>query len=188
MNDETSETKAETAPGPESGDARLAALEAEVRQNHDRWLRACADLENFKKRAARERADAVRFGNEALIRDLLPVLDNLERAMRHAEEAASVQALVEGVALVLKSLQDVLGRHGVERVAARGERFDPAHHEAVAHVETAAHEPSSVMEEHQAGYRLNERLLRPALVTVAKAPASSGPDGGDRVANPGAGD
>src|SRR5262249_22191630 len=80
--------------------------------------------------------------------------------------------LVEGVELVLKSLLDVLERHGVTRVAAKGSRFDPAHHEAMAHVETTEHEPNSVVQEHQPGYRLNERLLRPALVSVAKAPDS----------------
>src|SRR5579884_3874541 len=128
--------------------ARIAALEAELaaareeaRQNYDRWVRERADLENLKKRAAREREEAVRLGNESLIRDLLPVMDNLERALRHAE--------------------------------AGGDVFDPAHHEAVAHVESSEHPPNVVVEEHQPGYRLHDRLLRPALVTVAKAPAGS---------------
>src|SRR5579875_2135413 len=137
--------------------ARIAALEAELaaareeaRQNYDRWVRERADLENLKKRAAREREEAVRLGNESLIRDLLPVMDNLERALR-----------------------DVLERHGVQRIEAGGAVFDPAHHEAVAHVESTEHPPNVVVEEHQPGYRLHDRLLRPALVTVAKAPAGS---------------
>src|SRR5579875_130371 len=136
--------------------ARIAALEAELaaareeaRQNYDRWVRERADLENLKKRAAREREEAVRLGNESLIRDLLPVMDNLERALRHAEAG------------------------GVRRIEAGGAVFDPAHHEAVAHVESTEHPPNVVVEEHQPGYRLHDRLLRPALVTVAKAPAGS---------------
>jgi molecular chaperone GrpE len=160
--------------------ARVAALEAdlaaareEARQNHERWLRERADLENLKKRAARERAETVRFANENLLKDLLPVVDNLERAVEHAQGGGNGQPLVEGVALVLKALLDVLERHGVTRVAAKGAAFDPAHHEAVAHVESGEHEPNSVVEEHQAGYLLNERLLRPALVSVAKAPEAN---------------
>jgi molecular chaperone GrpE len=152
-------------------EAALAAAQEEARQNHERWVRERADLENLRKRAARERAEAVRYGNEALIRDLLPVVDNLERAVAHAQGGGNGQPLVEGVALVLKALRDVLERHGVTRVEARGARFDPAHHHAVAHVESAEHEPQAVVEEHQAGYRLNDRLLRPALVSVAKPPA-----------------
>jgi molecular chaperone GrpE len=160
--------------------ARVAALEAdlaaareEARQNHERWLRERADLENLKKRAARERAETVRFANESLLKDLLPVVDNLERAVEHAQGGGNGQPLVEGVALVLKALLEVLERHGVRRVAAKGAAFDPAHHEAVAHVESGEHQPNSVVEEHQGGYLLNERLLRPALVTVAKAPEAN---------------
>jgi molecular chaperone GrpE len=159
-------------------EARVAALEAELaaareeaRQNHERWLRERADLENLKKRAVRERAEAIRFANESVLRDLLPVMDNLERAVEHARGGGDGQPLVEGVALVLKSLRDVLERHGVTRIEAKGAPFDPAHHEAMAHVESAEHEPNSVVDEHQPGYRLNDRLLRPALVSVAKPPS-----------------
>ena len=165
---------------PEAGEdvaARLAALETELekareeaRQSHERWLRERADLENLKKRIARERAETMKFANESVLRDLLPIVDNLERAVAHAESGGDGQPLVEGVALVLKSLHDVLERHGVKRIEAKGTPFDPAQHEAMAHVESTEHEPNSVIEEHQPGYRLKERLLRPALVSVAKAP------------------
>ena len=149
-------------------EAELAAARAGARQNHDRWLRERADLENLKRRTERERADAIKFGNERLLRDLLPVVDNLERAAAHARGGGNGKPLIEGVELVLKGLLDVLDRHGVKRVETHGTRFDPAHHEAMAHVESEQHEPNAVVEEHQPGYRLNDRLLRPALVSVAK--------------------
>jgi molecular chaperone GrpE len=166
-------------PGESTAEERVAQLEAELAQardearaNHERWIRERADLENLKKRAARERTDAVRYGNESLLRDLLPILDNLERAVGHAQGGGNGQPLVEGVALVLRAFRDMLERQGVTRVEAAGAPFDPTHHEAVAHVESDQHAPNAVMEEHQAGYRLHDRLLRPALVTVAKAPGT----------------
>jgi molecular chaperone GrpE len=166
------------APGdPDTLGRRVAELEAELatareegRQANDRWLRERADLENHKKRSARERQDAVRFGNEALVRDLLPVVDNLDRAIAAAAGGGNGAPLVEGVELVRKAFLDTLQRHGVERVSAAGERFDPARHEAVAYVESATHDAHLVVAEHQAGYRLNDRLLRPAMVTVSKGP------------------
>ena len=151
-------------------EADLAAAREEARQNHDRWLRERADVENLKRRAAREREETVRYANASVLKDMLPIIDNLERAVEHARGGGNGRTLADGVALVLKSLLDVLERHGVTRIAAKGEPFDPAHHEAMAHVETAEHEPNRVIEEHQPGYRLNDRLLRPALVSVAKAP------------------
>ncbi len=151
----------------------LEAVRDEARQSQERWLRERADLENVKKRAAKERVDTIRYANETVLRDLLSVVDNLERAVDHARGGGNGKPLIDGVELVLKSLLDVLERHGVTRLQAKGARFDPAHHEAMAHVETGEHEPNSVVEEHQPGYRLNERLLRPALVSVAKAPGGT---------------
>jgi molecular chaperone GrpE len=174
--DETKPEKGEGGdPSPRLAqlEAELAAVREELRQTHERWLRERADVENLKKRAARERAETVKFATESLLKDLLPVVDNLERAVEHARQGGDGQPLVEGVALVLKAFLDVLERHGVTRVAAKGTPFDPSHHEAMAHVETTAHEPNVVVEEHQPGYRLNERLLRPARVSVAKPPETS---------------
>ncbi len=161
-------------------EAELAAAREEAKQANDRFLRERADAENLKKRAVRERADAVRFGTEALVKDLLPVVDNLERAIEAAQGGGDGQPLVEGVSLVLKGLLDVLARHGVSRVESEGTQFDPSHHEAVAHVESGDHAPNAVIREHQPGYRLRERLLRPALVTVAKGPSNLAKrEGGD---------
>jgi molecular chaperone GrpE len=152
-------------------EAELAAAREEARVNHDRWLRERADLENVKKRSARERSDAIKFGVEGLARDLLPMVDNLERALQHVSAAPENASLVQGVELTLRGVKDALQRHGVTRIAAQGQPFDPSLHEAVAHQETAEHAPNTVIAEYQAGYMLHDRLLRPALVTVAKSAA-----------------
>jgi len=139
----------------------------EVRVNYDRFVRQVAELENFKKRATREKDEAVRFANESLVRDLLPVIDNLERAVAHAQGGGNGKPLVEGVEMVLKGLLDVLAKHGVAQISAVGQPFDPEKHEAMAQVESENHAPNTVIEEHHKGYLLKDRLLRPALVTVA---------------------
>jgi molecular chaperone GrpE len=146
----------------------LAAKELEAKTNYDRFLRQVADLENFKKRSAREREDISRFANEALIKDLLDVVDNLERAVAHAAGGGNGKPLVEGVEMVLKGLLDVLAKHGVTQISAVGQPFDPSKHEAMAQVESDSHEPNCVVEELHKGYALRDRLLRPARVSVAK--------------------
>lgn len=144
---------------------RLEQKEEEARANYDRFLRERADAENFKKRMQREKAEALRFANEPLIRELLPVIDNLERAIEHGD--GNGRSVVEGVRMVLGALQEILDRHGVKRVEALGQPFDPAQHQALAQVESDEHEPNRVIEQHHTGYRLHDRLLRPALVTVS---------------------
>jgi molecular chaperone GrpE len=168
--------QAESKSATDSSEAIIADLkkqleekEVEARTNYDRFLRQAAELENFKKRALRERDEFVRFANEALIKDLLPVVDNLERAIAHASGGGNGKPLVEGVEMVLKGLLDVLAKHGVTQLSAAGQSFDPAKHEAMAQVESADHEPNTVVEELHKGYMLHDRLLRPALVSVAKA-------------------
>jgi len=164
--------------GNETGDEKAALLaklqekEAEAKANYDLFLRERADLENFKRRMQREQAESLRFANEPLIRDLLPVLDNLERAVGHAQGGGNGQPLVEGVALVVRSLLDALEKHGVTRVTAKGEPFDPTRHEAMAQAESTEVAPNTVLDEYRPAYLLHGRLLRPALVTVAKAPTN----------------
>ena len=158
------ETPAETI---ERLHEELSKKTAEAAQNYDRALRARAELENYKKRVARDRAETQRFAAEQLVRDLLPIVDNLERAVEHAESGGNGQPLVEGVKIVLKSALDALERHGVTRIDAAGQRFDPAFHEAIIQVPDATREPNQVVRQFQPGYRLHERLLRPAQVSVS---------------------
>ena len=168
--------EASSTEGAKSADSELeklrqeiAAKEQEAKNNYDRFLRQVAELENLKRRNAREREEVSRFANEALIKDLLSVVDNLERAVAHASGGGNGKSIVEGVEMVLKGLLDVLGKHGVTQISAIGQPFDPAKHEAIAQVESTTAEPNSVVEELHPGYMLRDRLLRPALVSVAKA-------------------
>ncbi len=149
---------------------QLEAKEREAREHYDRFLRQVAELENFKKRMAREKGEAIRYANENIIKDLLPVLDNLERAVDHAKGEGNGKSLLEGVEMVFKVFLDVLNKYGVTQISAKGESFDPERHEAIAQVESEEHEPNTVVEEHHKGYYLLDRLLRPALVSVAKPP------------------
>ena len=148
---------------------QLQAKDIEAKNNYDRLLRQAAEMENYKKRTAREREEAARFANEILLKDLLPVVDNLERAIAHASGGGNGKPLVEGVEMVLRGLLEVLAKHGVNQISAAGQIFDPTKHEAMAQVEAEDHEPNSVVEELHKGYMLRDRLLRPALVSVAKA-------------------
>lgn len=143
---------------------------------HDRWVRAVADLDNYKKRAVKERDEVQKFGVEKLVKDLLPVMDNLDRALA---AAAPGDTLVEGVKLVRASFEQVLARHGVKGFSALGQPFDPARHEALMQVPTADAAPGTVVVEHARGFTLNERLVRPAMVGVAVAlPTATGTPGG----------
>lgn len=151
---------------------QLEAKEKEANQYHDRYLRQVAELENFKRRINREKDDAIRFANEALVKDLLPIVDNLERAVAHAKGGGNGRPLAEGVEMVLRGLFDMLAKHGVVQISAVGQPFDPGKHEAMAQVESATYQPNTVVEEYHKGYLLRDRLLRPSLVSVAKAPES----------------
>jgi molecular chaperone GrpE len=174
------------ADGEAAGDRAKPAdeasqLRAELAELKDRWLRERAELENFKRRAIREKQDALRFGSEGLLKDLLPIIDNLHRALAHAKSTRPDDPIVTGVELVLRGFDEVLERHGVKVVPARGTPFDPNRHEAISHIESE-HPPNTVIHEHQRGYVLHDRLLRPALVTVGKGPSRSGDDAAKDVA------
>jgi molecular chaperone GrpE len=151
---------------------QVAAKEKEAKDHYDRYVRQVAELENFRKRTTRERGEAIRFANEELVKDLLPIVDNLERAVAHSKGGGNGKPLVEGVEMILKGLFDVLAKHGVIQISAVGQSFDPGKHEAIAQIETATCEPNMIVEEHHKGYLLRDRLLRPSLVTVAKTPIS----------------
>jgi molecular chaperone GrpE len=138
-----------------------------LKEAHERMLRAAADLENYKKRAVREKEELQKFGNEKLLKDLLPVLDNLDRALA---AAAVDDPLRAGVLLVRSSFEQVLGRYGVKGFSAVDQPFDPAVHEALLQVPTAEAAAGTVVVEHARGFTLNDRLIRPALVGVAVAP------------------
>ncbi len=169
----TSAPEPEKAPESEASAEVPDPLESakqEAQRLKDQLLRTAADFDNFRKRARRDVVDAERKGRDDLLREILPVFDNLERAVTHVEKASDVQSVSEGIRMVLRQLSDTLQKLGVERVPTVGAAFDPAVHEAVQHMETAEHPPGSVAVEVQGGYRAQDRLIRPALVVVAKAP------------------
>nr|WP_245803969.1 nucleotide exchange factor GrpE [Geothermobacter hydrogeniphilus] len=166
---ETEEVGAQAAT--EDLAAELAAAREEAGKNWDLYLRSQAEMENFRKRMQRDKQDALRFANEGILREILPVIDNLERAVEHARENDTDTAgLLEGVEMTLDQFARALEKFGVKPVDAVGKPFDPACHEAMGQVVTGEIPPNSVVQQLQKGYLLNERLLRPALVMVAKAP------------------
>jgi molecular chaperone GrpE len=149
---------------------KLEEKEKEAKENYDRLLRVAADLENYKKRAAKEREDWTKFANEDLMKAILPFIDNLERAVNHAEKVTDTGVMIEGVRLTLQQVLQTLNKFGLASFESVGKPFDPAMHEAMLVVESDQHEPNRVVEEFQKGYLLNDRLLRPATVSVSKLP------------------
>jgi len=150
----------------------LTARAAKAEEHWDRYVRAVAELDNYRKRVARERTEVIQQANERLIRELLPVLDNFEAALTTAGNATQLEAFKAGVAMIHNQLRQVLAAAGVQEIDATGQPFDPALHEAVAHQETRDVPEGHVLQQTRKGYRLNGRLLRPASVVVAKAPAA----------------
>lgn len=180
------EVEPAAAGGPDTPDASALSREVEslkaqlelstqkgretmerLKEEHERLLRAAADLENFRKRAAKEREEIQKFGVERLLKDLFPIVDGLDRALA---AAPSDDPLAEGVRMVRASLEQALGKHGAKAFSALGEKFDPALHEALLQVPTAEKPPGTVALEHARGFKLHDRLVRPAMVGVAVAP------------------
>jgi molecular chaperone GrpE len=143
----------------------------------DAWLRTAADFDNFRKRTRKELEDARRTGREDLLRAVLPVFDNLERAIQSAQRSSDVKAVADGLSMVQRQFVDALGREGIARIPTVGHAFDPGVHEAIQQVETTDHPPGTVLAEVQPGYVQGDRLVRAAMVVVAKAKSSDG-DGG----------
>ena len=170
------------APVGDEKDQEIAALKAQlevsqaagravmgrIKDEHEKVLRATADLENFKKRAQKEKDELQRFGNEKLLRDLLPVVDNFDRALQHSSGGGDFASLEKGVIMVRKLFEDALGKHGVKAFESKGKPFDPNVHEAMQHVETDDLPPNYVASELLRGFTLTDRLVRPSLVMVSK--------------------
>jgi molecular chaperone GrpE len=148
---------------------KLEEKEKEVKEHYERLLRVAADFDNYKKRAAKEKEEWTKFANEDLMKATLPFIDNLERAVNHAEKVEDTGVLIEGVRLTIQQLLQSLNKFGLSSFDSVGKPFDPAMHEAILVVPTDQHEPNQVVEEFQKGYLLNDRLLRPASVSVSKS-------------------
>ena len=155
----------------EDAGQQLAAAQAEAAKNWDLYLRERAELENFRKRTQRDKEEFRIFTRKELLFEVLPVLDNLERALEHAGQAGEGEGLVAGVTMTVAQFRKVIEDFGARPMVTVGVPFDPALHQAMAHQETAEQPPGTVISEYQKGYLLHDRLLRPALVVVAKAPA-----------------
>src|SRR5258706_16319352 len=164
----TSESRAGEPADP------LEEARADLARIRDQLLRTAADYDNFRKRTRRELEDAQKRGREELLREFLPVFDNLERAVVHAGQASDAKAVADGVGMVLKQFADTLGRIGIKRVPTIGSPFDPAQHEAIQQLETDEHPAGTVVAEVQPGYAMGDRLLRAAMVVVAKPSQKNG--------------
>jgi molecular chaperone GrpE len=151
----------------------LKARAGKADESWERLLRTTADFDNFKKRAAREKQDAIRYANEGLLEKLVPVLDNFDAALSAAQasSANAAQSLQTGVSMIFQQLKKVLTESGLEEVDAAGQKFDPNLHEAVSQQESAEVPEGHVLQQLRKGYKLRDRLLRPATVVVAKKPA-----------------
>ena len=147
---------------------KISEVQASADTNMDNYLRSQAEMENMKKRFQKDKQDLIKYGNETLTKQLLPVADNLEKALDHSKDENSLEALREGVDLTLKGLMNVLEKAGVEVVEAVGAPFDPNFHEAVSEQEDDRAAPGAVLKELQKGYLLNQRLIRPAMVIINK--------------------
>lgn len=162
----------EPAPAAQAEVDRLAAIieekDQEIAELKDKYLRSLADSENARKRIRQQSEESVRIQREALLRELLPIIDDLERAVDAASGGGNGKSIVEGVEMVLRSIHDLLRSQGVTQVSAIGQRFDPMRHEAVDQIESSTEEPNTIVREFNRGYLIGERVLRPARVTVAK--------------------
>ncbi len=145
----------------------LEAAQKEAEENRDRWVRAVAELENYRKRTAQERSRMQKYRYEALLRDLLPIVDNMDRAVHHCSETGESDGVAEGLCMIAGMFRDLLQKYGVKEIGSLGEPFDPKFHEAIARLPTSDKPANVVVEEMEKGYLYQDRLLRPAKVVVA---------------------
>jgi molecular chaperone GrpE len=157
----------------EAGVDEKRRLAEELKEMTDKYLRLYADFENYRKRVNKDKEELVKYGQEHLLSELLTVLDNLEMALKHASDAVST-GLVQGVEITLKELLKTLEKFGLSAIEAEGKTFDPAVHHAMSHIEHADTKENTVVEEYRKGYKLKDKVLRPALVAVSKKPAGHG--------------
>ena len=190
------EASAPVEAAPEVSSAEVAALKAELatantelnasqamsrdlmtkfKDEHEKLMRAAADLDNFKKRAQKEKEEVQKFGQEKLLKDFFPIFDNFDRALEHAKGPDDYASLRKGVEMIRKLFIDTLGKHQVKPFSAKGKPFDPTMHEAMSQAESADMPPNHVFAEILTGFTLNDRMVRPALVVVSKAPAAPAP-------------
>jgi len=170
MDDSQPDDTVASTDAPAASSAEFEELRRQVDDRQDKLLRALAETENVRRRAQRDREEYVKYAAESLLKDLVPVLDNLDRALAAARAKDNAAGVVEGVELIQRDLLRVLERAGVTRYSAVGQRFDPTRHEAIARVVSPTQPADSVVAETAPGYLLHGRLLRPALVAVAAAP------------------
>jgi molecular chaperone GrpE len=159
---------AEAPPAEPTTEERYANTLTEVAKLRDQLLRTAADFDNFRKRTRREVDDAQKRGKESTVKDLLPVFDNFERAITHAESTSEAKSVADGLRIVLKQFVDTLEKMGIQRINAVGQPFDPSLHEAIQHMESAEHPAGVVLYDVQPGYRMGEHLVRAAMVVVSK--------------------
>lgn len=148
---------------------QLLEKDEELHALNDKYLRLAAEFDNYKRRVQRDQQDTIRFANEKLFKDLLPTLDNLERALQSGREQDRIDGLLEGVDLTYKHFLDTLQKMGIQQISSVGEIFDPSKHQAVGQVESTTITENVIVDEYQKGYFVHDRILRPAMVTVAKA-------------------
>jgi len=167
-------TDAVTEDADNDIEKRLEESEAEAKMAHDRFLRVSAEFENYKKRAQREVDDFRKYANEAIIKELLTVVDNLERAVESSSDKCEDGQLLEGVDLTLKEILKVFEKFSVKPIEALEHEFDPAVHQAVLQEASETHAENRVIREFQKGYTIHDRLLRPAMVVVSKSAGNPG--------------
>lgn len=169
-NDKNSSASAAEMPAPKLED-QLAAAKQEAAANYDRYVRAMADLENFRRRSLRDKEELRQFAAASLMEDVIPILDNLNLGLAAAKQQQEVTAIIAGVTAVLDQFKNTLARHGLKEIDPAGQRFDPNFHECISHQPSPDIPEENVSQVVRLGYSLNGRLLRPASVIVSSGPA-----------------